>query len=249
MLDLSWFDHFMHCLFTLVACWTPGENFDYNTSTQTMGCFISGVFQLFPNTAIRQHGNLFMQMDPSVVYTLTDAIPRWFRVFPKYLEIMQNDPEGFFDICLQTTDSLFNWLYLFKVYITHTLNKQGHYLELPTLNALKSQYDPKTITKTDWGRPTWYVIHTTALFCPGGHDHFKVFHDMLHCLQYVLPCPKCRAHLSQNLQYIDFSNCGGHTNSNYNVELFKCTWNLHNIVNKSIDKSIMSFKDALRIYS
>jgi hypothetical protein len=245
----TWFPAYMKSLYCIVSCWEPGKTYEKNFIIRAMGCFITHVFALFPNTSVKDYADSFLHMEPLAVNVLENVIPRFFRVYPKYYDIMINDPEALFEMCLQSRTSLMNWLYLFEVYIYTLLNKQGHQFPIPTLNDTLEKYDPKDITKTDWGRPTWYLLHTSALFCPGGHDHFKLFHDMLHCLQYLLPCPKCRAHLSQNLQYIDFSNCGGNHNSPFNVELFKCTWNLHNIVNASVNKTQIGFREALRIYS
>jgi hypothetical protein len=244
----EWFEQFMASLFCLVACWEPGKDFEKNFAIRQMSCFIVNVFQLFPNTTIRNYGLAFLQMDDSVIDILEDQIPRFFRVFP-YLEIMKNEGENFFTMCLNSSDHLFNWLYMFQTLVLTMLNKQGHNITIPTLNEMRTKFNPKDITKTDWGRPTWSVIHMTALYCPSGHEHFKVFHDMLSCLRYVLPCPKCRNHLAINLQYIDFKNCGKDNDSGYNVELFKCTWQLHNIVNQSLQKPLIGFREALRLYS
>jgi hypothetical protein len=245
----EWFPTYMRCLYTLVACWEPGKDFEKEFSMQAMGCFITRVLSLFPSISARQHAELFLQMDASVVSLLETESPRFFRVFPKYLEIMQNDPRSLLKICLQSSTSLFNWIYLLQSYFVILFNRHGHAMQIPNLRELHELYDPQRITKTDWGRPTWYVIHTTSLFCPGGHDHFRLYHELLNCLQYVLPCPKCREHLKSNLNFIDFSRCGGFYQGHLNVELFKCSWNLHNIVNKSVNKPQVSFRDALRLYS
>ena len=75
------------------------------------------------------------------------------------------------------------------------------------------------------------------------YDIFENYKTMLSCLQYILPCPKCRQHLIDNLALIDIDNCG-----NDRIALFRCSWELHNIVNESLGKRKPSFQEALGYY-
>jgi len=96
-----------------------------------------------------------------------------------------------------------------------------------------------------WGNAVWFIIHLTALYAPQPLDQsFESFKQMLNALRFILPCSKCRSHLTQNLQYIDFDHC-----AKSNEDLFKCSWKLHNIVNKSENKPLMSLQDAFSMYT
>ena len=105
-------------------------------------------------------------------------------------------------------------------------------------------YNIDKINKYDWGRPIWFILHTVALY--GSVDvytTFKEYKQMLTCLQYLLPCTKCRTHLSNNLTKISIDTC-----ARTREDLFQCSWELHNIVNKDTNKPVLSLDEAKSIY-
>jgi hypothetical protein len=100
------------------------------------------------------------------------------------------------------------------------------------------------LSKEEWGNSLWFVMHVSALYGTGDiYSIFENYKAMLSCMQYILPCPKCREHLINNLAYIDIDNCGGDR-----MALFRCSFDLHNIVNESLGKRQPSFQEALGYY-
>ena len=75
-------------------------------------------------------------------------------------------------------------------------------------------------------------------------DLFYNYKSMLNCLQYLLPCPKCRAHLRNNLTKIDIDYC-----RKSRENLFECSWRLHNIVNQDLGKYQPSLQEARNFYT
>jgi hypothetical protein len=91
----------------------------------------------------------------------------------------------------------------------------------------------------------WFLLHTCSLYAPEPIDQsFRQYYDMMKALRYLLPCPKCRTHLTQNLHYIDFERC-----PRTREELFKCSWKLHNIVNQSNQKPTIGLQEAFALYT
>ena len=98
-----------------------------------------------------------------------------------------------------------------------------------------------------WGRHLWYSIHFIALDFPEEPStedvrHFKSFYENLH---HVIPCYKCSInyvkHLNERpLELGDLKNA---------KSLFKWTVDIHNIVNKELNKNSVSFDDAWAFYN
>ena len=107
------------------------------------------------------------------------------------------------------------------------------------------RYDPKKINKTFWGRRVWYFIHYTALYQPNNltYDIAFWYKKMITSLSYLLPCAICRNHLKQHL--VEFP-IDSYLYSN--ISLFEWTVYLHNKVNLSLGKEILSVEDALSLY-
>jgi len=102
--------------------------------------------------------------------------------------------------------------------------------------------DPKI-----WGKHMWASIHFIALGYPQSPSEkeksdFKHFFENLHK---ILPCNACSKHLESTIK----NELPLHANNlENNNELFKWTVQLHNIVNKRLNKENMSFKEAENIY-
>lgn len=114
-----------------------------------------------------------------------------------------------------------------------------------TYDIICKLYDPRNITKKKWGNSVWYFIHYTALHQPNNLTQDIAFHykHMMITLTYLLPCEICRGHLKQHLQDFPIDNYlrSGET-------LFEWTFQLHNKVNISLNKPVMTYKDARALY-
>jgi len=239
-----WFNNFIKGLFILSSTYRPGVDFTVEESSEAMQCFTVSMTKLLPDENFRHVFNDFIRMGPSVVENLRVAVPEFFRVYPDYWAALTQKPQNFFIECSQNNRSMFIWVYLLQAYVMQLYKNAGHSLQIPTLQKMRESYNSDLLSKYDWGHTLWFVIHVSALYAPGPiQQAFKDYRDLLYCLQYLLPCPKCRAHLSQNLTKIDLQRCG-----KSNDDLFKCSWELHNIVNASLNKRQLPFDEAKAIY-
>ena len=94
-----------------------------------------------------------------------------------------------------------------------------------------------------WGPSMWLSLHTITLNYPKNpsiHDK-KAMNDFFTNLQYVLPCQKCSDNYANHLIKYPIENFLGSRN-----ELVEWLINIHNEVNKSIGKKILTKEDALK---
>jgi len=93
-----------------------------------------------------------------------------------------------------------------------------------------------------WGPLYWSVIHITALAYskkPSYSDK-KAAKEFFEALQFILPCPICREHLKTHLVKYPIT-----PHLDRREDLFKWTVNLHNEVNKSLNKATFTENEAL----
>ena len=91
-----------------------------------------------------------------------------------------------------------------------------------------------------WGREAWHFIHYVALNYPDvptdeTKRKYKFFFELL---PYVLPCPFCGNHFLENLEKLPI-RLGS------KKELFEWTIDMHNEVNKSNEKDVLTYEQAL----
>ena len=96
-----------------------------------------------------------------------------------------------------------------------------------------------------WGPKAWKLIHCTAQGYPDNpteedKHNFKSFY---YRLPYILPCSMCKDHFIDELRNNPIEE---HLSSRKNIK--KWLYNLHNIVNKRLNKQVLSYKDADKIY-
>ena len=93
-----------------------------------------------------------------------------------------------------------------------------------------------------WGPSLWNTIHSMAAdYKPENADRFVGF---IHSLRDgLLPCPKCRDHLAENLTKYPIEHYLGS-----NHDLFYWTYILHDEVNKTKGVRSPSYKSVKRRY-
>lgn len=219
-----------------------------NIGEATQSFFVNLSF-LLPNSVARRNMTVFLQMNPTVVGVLKQAVPNVFVAYPWLEKMLSKDAAAFMKTSFKNQDgqALLLYVYLLDVFMISMNNQmmRSQQLPIPILNDQRAMYDPSLITKTDWGNAFWYMLHVSALYAPQPtKDSFKHYKDLLASLQWLLPCPKCRLHLQQNIKVIDFNNC-----ARTNEELFKCSWKLHNIVNESEGKMKLPLQYAFSLYT
>lgn len=239
-----WWTQYSRAFFILSITFRPGVDFPIEQSSQAIQCFFISVSNLLPNRQFQILIQDYIQMKPHVVHSLLSTVPKFWQFYPQYKRAIQDYPSDFFTLCSKSNESMFIWTYLLQTYIFKSFIDLGHNITLPTLNEMKELYNPERLSKYDWGPPLWFVIHMSALYAPEPLERsFNEYRELLGCLQYLLPCPKCRDHLATNLLTINLNNC-----AKTNYDLFRCSWELHNKVNKDNNKPLLTFNEALQLY-
>ena len=226
------------------------RTFNSNDEMQvtSMKCFVQNVINLMPNNYIKSRFIEYVYMNSNVKNLLLSNpdLQQFFKVYSNIAEIIKysSTQYEFLDYCSQSNFSMFIWVYLMQAYYIILLNKHGSFVKIPKFNDFRSSYDPDKLSKDDWGNSLWFIIHTSALYSSGEmYDVFENYKTMLSCLQYILPCPKCKQHLIDNLSLIDIDSC-----AESRMSLFRCSWELHNIVNESLGKRQPSLQEAMGYY-
>ena len=100
--------------------------------------------------------------------------------------------------------------------------------------------DPKI-----WGPKLWFVIHTLALNYPENptYEEKRIHEDFFNNLVYLIPCHKCRTHYRTHISKYPIINYLDNSDN-----LFKYTVQIHNEVNKTLNKNIYSYEDAVKFY-
>ena len=135
-------------------------------------------------------------------------------------------------IPVNSRNSLFNWSY--------ELGKSFNFIKTD-YSVFYKYYENIDKNKTTWSHPTWLLIHYLAFinenkWTPETKKSYKAF---ISCLQFLLPCEICRSHLNENLSK---DNIDKYMKSG---KLFEWSVNLHNIVNKMLNKPIIDKNTAL----
>jgi hypothetical protein len=244
MLDYnSWLPKYLKALLILGRTYNPTSEY---TKT-AMKCFIESLTQLLPDKYMSRIFANFIEMN---VYTRNQllthpTIIKFFETYPDIQDVLYDTPEQFLTFCLQSEFTMFAWMYLLNSYIIVLLNKSGHNMTPLSFIDLRKQYDPDYLDKSDWGRPIWFIIHMSPLYASG--ECQEVYYNlkaMLSCLRFILPCPKCQLHLTDNLPKINIDEC-----AESREKLFEATWKLHNIVNADLHKYQPSLQEARQYYN
>lgn len=235
-----WFDRYLTALHILA------QTYDVKSeqNQKAMKCFIICLCDILPNSETRQMMSDFISMKPKVMKVLFDSrsitLNTFFKVNSQVITIISASPDTFLDYCLASSDALFMWTYLFHAYYD-IISKR----EPESYNNLKTKYDRQIITKPMWANPLWWIIHYSAYYAPKPiTSEWKLAYvAFMSCLQNVLPCSICRAHIKENLPKNDIQSC--FTSSD---KIFEWTWKLHNTVNESLQKPLISLEECKKVY-
>jgi hypothetical protein len=145
----------------------------------------------------------------SVYYLLPEG--RVKRMWLKYYDINPDpsmDPVG--------------WSYGLHKKITQEIHER----KFMSREEFDYMFSPGVMNIQTWSHPTWFMIHYLALRV---HTHADalVYKAFISCLQFMLPCPRCRNHLRVNLRSLPIENAP-------NTYVWSC--DLHNQVNRQLQK-------------
>ena len=99
------------------------------------------------------------------------------------------------------------------------------------------------ISKNKWGPIFWYNIHIVALAYPDNpsNEDKQNYKEYYTSIQNILPCSYCRDHYKKNLLENPLTNDVLSSQTN----LVKWTIDLHNVVNKQLNKKIVDYNEML----
>ncbi len=97
------------------------------------------------------------------------------------------------------------------------------------------------LSKVHWGTHAWAFIESIALTYPVNPSvqEKQEYKEFFLSLQYVLPCPRCRNHYKENLTKHALNDALKNREN-----LIKWVIDVHNEVNKSNGKRILSYDEA-----
>lgn len=96
-----------------------------------------------------------------------------------------------------------------------------------------------------WGPLFWHTIHIAALSYPAdpSYAHKRAAKEFFESLSHIIPCPKCREHYKSHLQRFPIT-----PHLDKRSDLFRWTVQVHNEVNKSLGKRIVSEAESIMFY-
>jgi hypothetical protein len=96
-----------------------------------------------------------------------------------------------------------------------------------------------------WGPIFWHTIHVTALAYPENPSYAqkRAAKEFYESLAHLIPCPKCRDHYQTHLQKMPIT-----PHLDRRADLFRWTVEVHNTVNKVLEKPIVKEAEALQFY-
>ncbi len=94
------------------------------------------------------------------------------------------------------------------------------------------------------GRGIWFVIHTLALNASDKHS----FEWMMNTLCDHFGCEKCKPHIKKFIETHPYKKYNNLYYKGEEIGYFKWSWELHNEVNKRLNKTLISFDEALIMY-
>lgn len=104
--------------------------------------------------------------------------------------------------------------------------------------------------KMFWGPLIWGSMHSMAIsYEPSpstGPAYTRLaFENFIKSIVFLLPCKECREHFVAHLTHIPLTD----DDFKSPLTLFRWTWKIHNMVNESLGKKILSFADAYDYWS
>lgn len=102
------------------------------------------------------------------------------------------------------------------------------------------------INPSVWGPSAWKFMHYITLSYPdypSSDDKINI-RNFFTSVQYLLPCEKCRFHFSNYIKQYPLDD--NVMRSRYNLSNWLLT--IHNNVNKSLNKSTMTYDEMIKLY-
>ena len=97
-----------------------------------------------------------------------------------------------------------------------------------------------------WGPHFWYILHIISFDYPLRPTEYdkRVFHDFYSSLKDIIPCEKCRKHYRTHINKYPLT-----PHLDTRDTLVKWVIQVHNFVNASLGKPILSIPEVMDIYA
>ena len=97
-----------------------------------------------------------------------------------------------------------------------------------------------------WGPHFWYILHIISFEYPLNPTEYdkRIYHDFYTSLKDVIPCEMCRKHYRTHIHKYPLT-----PHLDTRDTLVKWVIQVHNFVNASIGKPILSIEEVMDIYS
>ena len=93
------------------------------------------------------------------------------------------------------------------------------------------------ITKDRLGRNIWILLHSSAAALKT-NEEVKIFKNMWESMVKIFPCPECKGHLIKMLRDPNLHQKYSESNSPKDINIW--LWDVHNRINKRLNKKIFS---------
>ena len=99
--------------------------------------------------------------------------------------------------------------------------------------------------KKKWGPIIWNMYHTFAInYISTNNNNIDLYLNFINCLGYILPCDVCRTHYN----YIINDIFPLEKDEIKKEKLFKYTYEIHKLINDTLNKKNISYKKAYSIH-
>ena len=96
-----------------------------------------------------------------------------------------------------------------------------------------------------WGPHLWYILHIISFEYPEHPSEYdkRIYHDFYTSLKDVIPCKDCRKHYRDHITQYPLT-----PHLDTRATLIKWVIQVHNFVNSSLGKPVLSVEQVLNIY-
>jgi hypothetical protein len=150
---------------------------------------------------------------------------------------------------MDTNEDLFYWTYDLHKFVNQIRKYENvvdpSLIDFPSFADITKVYGPDKLNKLFWSTAMWRTIHGLASVYPikPTYKQKLAYTRFMKSLVYILPCPKCRVHLGENLKTLNVNKYTGGT-----IKLFYFTYLLHKMVNEHVGDDNITWKQALVMY-
>ena len=97
-----------------------------------------------------------------------------------------------------------------------------------------------------WGPHLWYILHIISFEYPEKPTEYdkRIYHDFYTSLKDVIPCPECKKHYRDHITQYPLT-----PHLDTRDALIKWVIQVHNFVNASLGKQVLTIQQVMNIYS